>query len=68
MYDLKERRRILESCNAHPTSGHLGINKTIQRINVYEQFMWPGIVQDVFKLVIITLYTNCKTKQKSTYR
>ena len=33
-----------------PTSGHLGIEKTLSRIT--ERFMWPGVSKDVELLVI----------------
>jgi len=36
---------MVRSCHSGPTSGHLGVKKTIARIS--ERFMWTGIVKDV---------------------
>ena len=44
-----ERRRILEVCHHHPTSGHFGIRKTLARVT--ERFMWPGMTKDVREMV-----------------
>ena len=30
--DQKERQKILLSCHRHPTSGHLGVRRTLSRI------------------------------------
>ena len=38
-----------QSCYVDPTSGHLGIKKTLSRIT--ERFMWPGVSKDVELLV-----------------
>ena len=47
--DPQERKKILESCHKHPTSGHMGWKRTLSRIT--ERFIWPGITKDVKKLV-----------------
>ena len=47
--DSNEKKRILASCHSHPSSGHFGIRKTIDRIS--ERFMWLGITKDVTEMV-----------------
>ena len=47
--EREERLRILESCHSEPTFGHLGLKKTVARIN--ERFIWPGIIKDVNEFV-----------------
>ena len=47
--DKKERLRIVQPCHSDPTSGHLGIKKTLTRIN--ERFIWPGITRNVHEVV-----------------
>ena len=54
--DIEERQRILKACHCDPTSGHLGIKKTMTRIN--ERFFWPGLVKDVHELVCCYLHNN----------
>ena len=44
-----DRQRILNACHLDPTSGHLGVKKTIKRI--HERFTWKGLNKDVAKLV-----------------
>ena len=44
-----EQQKISRSCHVDPTSGHLGIKKTLSRIT--ERFMWPGVSKDVELLV-----------------
>ena len=44
-----EQQNISRSCHVDPTSGHLGIKKTLSRIT--ERFMWPGVSKDVELLV-----------------
>ena len=46
---LDERRKILISYHKHPTSGHMGVRKTLSRIT--EQFMWPGVTKDMMEMV-----------------
>ena len=46
---MAERKRIMESCHNHPTSGHFGVNKTTSRIT--DRFMWPGVTKDIAKMV-----------------
>ena len=38
--DVAEKKRILHACHSDPTSGHLGIKKTIRRIR--ERYCWKG--------------------------
>ena len=47
--DPQERKKILESCHNHPTSGHMGWKRTLSRIT--ERFIWPGVTKDMKKLV-----------------
>ena len=49
----KEQLEILRACHFDPTSGHLGMKKTMNRIS--ERFKWPGIVKDVTAMVIVNL-------------
>ena len=44
-----EQQKISRSCHVDPTSGHLGIKKTLSTIT--ERFMWPGVSKDVELLV-----------------
>ena len=44
-----DRQRILNACHSDPTSGHLGVKKTIKRIR--ERFTWKGLNKDVANLV-----------------
>ena len=43
------REKILNACHSDPTSGHLGVKRTIKRI--YERFTWKGLNKDVAELV-----------------
>ena len=52
--DEKERKRILHGCHVHPTSGHLGLTKTLYRLR--ERYMWHGYVKDVSKMVCSFVY------------
>ena len=47
--DQKERQKILLSCHRHPTSGQLGVRRTLSRIA--ERFMWTGVTKDVMRMV-----------------
>ncbi|KAL5515618.1 hypothetical protein EMCRGX_G000810 [Ephydatia muelleri] len=38
-----EKQRILHSCHSDPTSGHLGIKRTIKRIRERLTFTWKGL-------------------------
>ena len=49
-----EEQRILHSCHSDPTSGHLGIKRTIKRIR--ERFTWKGLNTEVIQLVIMKSY------------
>ena len=40
----KYRRRVLEECHSSPLAGHLGFEKTIEKIR--ERFYWPKISED----------------------
>ncbi len=42
---LKFRQPVLSLAHEHPWSGHLGINKTYNR--VLQHFFWPGLKSDV---------------------
>ena len=45
----QDQLRITQSCHVNPTSGHLGIMKTGNRIK--ERFIWKGIWKDVKETV-----------------
>ena len=45
----EEQVKILRSCHMDPTSGHLGVKKTVSRI--LERFWRRGIVKDVKEMV-----------------
>ncbi len=49
IHSRDEQQTITKSCHVDPTSGHLGIKKTLSRIT--ERFMWPGVTKDVEMLV-----------------
>lgn len=46
--------RILKSCHLDPTSGHMGIKKTLDRVT--ERFFWPGVSKDVNSLVSLFFF------------
>ena len=48
------RRDILRYCHDEKTSGHLGVDKTLARVQ--QRYYWPGLQQDVRQYV-----TGCKT-------
>ena len=50
--DASEKEKILHACHSDPTSGHLGIKKTVKRIR--EQFTWKGLNKQVIELVGVT--------------
>ena len=62
----EERSRIVDSCHTDPTSGHLGIKKTVARIS--ERFIWPGIIRDVNELVSYTIIIPFNTLCNSCSR
>lgn len=37
-----EKHRILQACHSDPASGHIGINKTMEKIS--SRYYWPGSV------------------------
>jgi hypothetical protein len=39
------RSEVLAACHDHPTAGHLGTNKTLDRVGT--RFFWPGMSIDV---------------------
>ena len=45
-------KKGLESCHSDPTSGHLGMKKTLARVTA--RFIWHGIVKDVNTFVSIS--------------
>lgn len=53
----KEKQRILKACHSDPTSGHMGVKRTLTRIT--ERFMWPGVVKDVEQLVSYREVSSC---------
>ena len=44
-----EQKKILLACHVDPTSGHMGVKQTLNRIS--ERFKWPNMVKDVQDLV-----------------
>lgn len=51
-----KREELLQLAHDQPCSGHLGRNKTMERVQ--ERFYWPGWVQDVEHYV--TTCTICQ--------
>ena len=49
IHDSAERERIVRACHTDPTSGHMGVKKTVYRVS--ERFFWKGITKDVEKFV-----------------
>jgi transcriptional regulator of aromatic amino acid metabolism len=59
----EEQQKILKACHLDPTSGHLGIKKTINRIT--DRYIWPGVVKDVNNMIHVTVCESCqKTNRK----
>ena len=56
---LSERREILKECHDSKTSGHLGVNKTLQRVR--DRFYWTGLQSDVRSYVIGC--TQCRKRK-----
>lgn len=54
--DEKERRRIAMACHVDPTSGHMGIKKTVARVK--ERFTWKGVIKDVEAIVMFSLFVS----------
>ena len=44
-----EQLRITRACHSDPTSGHLGVRRTLARIT--EWFIWKGVVKDSHEVV-----------------
>lgn len=42
---LSEKDTILHACHKAPTAGHLGVNKTTQKIA--ERYYWPGLNREI---------------------
>lgn len=47
--ERNEQLRIAKSCHVDPTSGHMGVKKTVARVQ--ERFAWKGIISDVQQIV-----------------
>lgn len=43
------RQRVLQECHDAPTAGHIGIRKTITRVEQW--YYWPGMFRDVARYV-----------------
>ena len=51
-----EKKKILNSCHCDPTSGHLGVRKTLSRIT--DRFMWTGVTNDENKMNPTIVYSK----------
>ena len=47
--NTEEQQRILHGCHNDPTAGHMGVKRTLKKIN--ERLRWPGMVKDVTNMV-----------------
>ena len=65
--ERKEQLRVATACHVDPTSGHMGVKKTVARIR--ERFAWKGILHDVqqivsvevfFDILVNTILFNCR--------
>ena len=54
----KEKEKILQEFHELPTGGHLGMNRTFDRIKLYTS--WPGMKQEIENYV-----KHCETCQKN---
>ena len=45
----EERQQIMRVCHVEPTSGHMGIKRTVHRVT--ERFFWKGVTKDVEYMV-----------------
>ena len=54
--DKEGQQDILRACHLDPTSGHMGVKRTLRRIT--ERYTWCGITKDVKKFVSNPLYYN----------
>ena len=43
------RADILDSIHKHPSGGHFGVNKTVNK--VWQKYYWPGLYQDVVNYI-----------------
>lgn len=57
--DTSEQQRIVKACHCDPTSGHLGVKRTIMRVR--ERFAWKGINKEVAELVCCYIATYIYT-------
>ena len=56
----EERQQIMRACHVEPTSGHMGMKRTIHRIT--ERFFWKGVTKDVehmVRTVYVSLTYSC---------
>ena len=54
--NTSEKKRIVEACHSDPTSGHLGVKRTITRIR--ERFSWKGLNKEAAVYVRSRLCTT----------
>ena len=47
---ISEKKKILDSCHRYPTSGHLGVRRTLSSITEIH-VPWIGVSKDVNKMV-----------------
>jgi hypothetical protein len=57
-YDLKIRQSIIAECHDCPSAGHLGVEKTLQR--VARRFWWPHMARNVRSYV-----SSCESCQRN---
>ena len=58
IFSKHQRKQIKESCHSDPTASHLGRTQIFYKVS--ERFYWPGIFNDVEKMVC-TFITLCLT-------
>ena len=63
--DKKGQRRIMKACHVDPTSGHMGVKRTLSRIS--ERFIWPGMVKDVNDTVRHATYNFLSFEERIIY-
>ena len=56
---LSESRSILQQCHDTRASGHLGVDKTLERVR--ERFYWTGLQQDVRNYALG--YPQCRKRK-----
>ena len=62
--ERKEQLRRAKACQVHPTSGHMGVKKTVARIK--GRFAWKGIIKDVQRLISVRQHFTCIYHSKVT--